>query len=670
VAPSTTVERRLIVEAVPTPIPGPQVVSSTTLPLSQPIAPADVQRYVQQQSQNVRDLSLPIYVSNQLPSPEPNSPLVIQTTNTQLNIVTINDQVIQLQDGDGFRLSVSATDGGGDILPVNTNGAIVVEQNNFISVSGTGFRPNSTAVVWLFSVPNRLGTVNVGADGSFSDRVALNDGIEPGEHTAQVNGITSGGALRSLNLAVEVIEPVTAVDLADAAVLGKGDSSRAPGPRATIAQYSPQNDPETTRNLAVAATALMSLAAAGVARNRREERRGKLASVVTKKLKAVQVGDEGAGDLSATWRGLGTEQLDRSFVEAPLRVGKFSALLSRVLVDGAWLRAIFGSRATLQWTAAVALTIGWLIDTSAFVVVPATWLLCALVAMTALDALSGLIASSLIVTAALVFDRIYVAADVRALLGVAVLLISTPLLAHVIRPLRRDPESVNYARERFYDYAMMPVFVAFAAGSMAKALNGLAGLDLVSPGAVTAVKWTVWLTMILRLAGEDVALRLYPVRSLAVQPSKLVSQARSWGLISVAARFAIYLFVAYPFFGLNVNTVFAAALVLGPALLKLWEDDLPNNEKLFFWLPRGFLRFFLLLIAGAWMGAILVADDASADVVRTVTPWLLVPAAIFGIVELFGRAGKSWRDDSVKHAGGAALWTLAVLVVSGQIQLF
>jgi hypothetical protein len=70
------------------------------------------------------------------------------------------------------------------------------------------------------------------------------------------------------------------------------------------------------------------------------------------------------------------------------------------------------------------------------------------------------------------------------------------------------------------------------------------------------------------------------------------------------------------------------------------------------------------------MGAILVADDASADVVRTVTPWLLVPAAIFGIVELFGRAGKSWRDDSVKHAGGAALWTLAVLVVSGQIQLF
>ena len=644
--------------------------SSTTLPLTQPIAPADVQRYVQQQSQNVRDLSLPIYVSNQLPSPEANSPLVIQTVNAQLNIVTINEQVIQLQDGDGFRLSVSATDGGGNMLPVNTNGAIVVEPNNFISVSGTGFQPNSTAVVWLFSEPSRLGTVNVGVDGSFNDRVALADGIQPGEHTAQVNGITARGAIRSLNLAVEVIEPIAALDMADAAVLGRGDSGPAPGPRATISEYSPQNDPETTRNLAVAATALMSLAAAGAARDRREERRGKLASVVTKKLKAVKVGDEGPGDLSATWRGLGTEQLDRSLVEAPLRAGKFSSLLSRVLVDGAWLRAIFGSRASLQWTAAVALAVGWIIDTSAYVTVPTTWLLCALIAMTALDTLSGLIASSLIITATLVFDRIYVAADVRALLGVAVLLISTPLLAHVIRPLRRAPDSANYGRERFYDYAMMPVFVAFAAGSMVKALNGLSGLDLVSTGAITAVKWTVWFTMLVRLAGEDVALRLYPVRSLAVQPAKLVSPTRAWGLVSVAVRFAVYLFIAYPFFGINANTIAAAILVLAPNLLKLWEDDLPNNERLFFWLPRGFLRFFVLLIIGGWMSSLLIGNDATPDIVRSATPWLLVPGAVFGVIELFGRAGKSWRDDSVKHAGGAALWTLAVLVVSGQIQLF
>lgn len=118
-------------------------------------------------------------------------------------------------------------------MPVNTNGAIVVEQNNFIAVSGTGFLPNSTAVVWLFSEPSRLGTVSVGGDGTFTDRVPLAAGIEPGEHTAQVNGLTTDGAIRSLNLAVEVVLPVGPVvmDMADAAVIGDGFGAVSVGAR-------------------------------------------------------------------------------------------------------------------------------------------------------------------------------------------------------------------------------------------------------------------------------------------------------------------------------------------------------------------------------------------------------------------------------------------------------
>jgi len=269
-----------------------------------------------------------------------------------------------------------------------------------------------------------------------------------------------------------------------------------------------------------------------------------------------------------------------------------------------------------------------------------------------------------------VFGRVTVLPDVRTLLGIWVLLISAPLLAHVIRPLRRDRESEHFVRERLYDYAMMPVFVAFAAGSMVKALNGLAGLDIVDSGAITAARWVVWAAMILRLAGEDLALALYPKRSLEVQPAKLVSQTRQAGLISVAVRFGVFLFIAEPFFGINIGTLVAAALVTLPALLKLWEDDLPNSERLFYWLPRGFLRFFLLLIFGGWLSSHLVGDDAAPEVVRNATPWLLVPGAIFGVVELFARAGKPWRDDKLKHIGGAVFWLIAVLVGAGRLNLF
>lgn len=676
---TTTTAQRVIVEVVPViTLPAGAttattlVAPGTTLPLTQQVSTQQVQQAIADRQTNVQDLSLPVFVNKELPKPEPENPLVIQTSaETRLDIITVNQQVIQLQDAEGFRISVGATDETGAPTRVSPSGVIIVEQQNFITLSGEGFKPNSDAVAWLFSEPRRLGVVRVSSDGTFQESLQIGEDVPVGEHTTQVNGLTPDGDVRSLNLAVEILAPGTLSEAqsasGNATSLGTVVSAN---PREAFQSYSPQDDPITTRQLAVAATALLSLAAAGAAAERREARRGKLAGVVTKKLKAVKTDEEGRGDRSSTWRGFGTAAFDRSMNDAPLRVGPFSALFSRIFVDGAWLRAMLGSRAVGLWSIAVALATVWVVDANAYVAVPATWILCALLVVVALDAMAGLVAALTITTAAVVFDRIAVLPDVRALLGIWVLFISSPLLAHVIRPLRRDRESENFVRERLYDYVMMPVFVAFAAGSMVKALNGLSGLDLVLPSAVTAAKWTVWLAMILRLAGEDLALALYPKRSLEVQPAKLVSQTRQWGLVSVAIRFGVFLFIAEPFFGINIGTLVAAGLTALPALLKLWEDDLPNSERLFYWLPRGFLRFFLLLLLGGWLSSRLVGDDASPDVVRNATPWLLVPGAIFGVIELFGRAGKSWRDDRVKHIGGAIFWLIAVLVVAGRLQLF
>ena len=117
--------------------------------------------------------------------------------------------MVQLQDAEGFRLSVSSTDDDGDLQRVNTRGALVVEHENFITVTGSGFKPNSDAVAWLFSEPRRLGVVRVGSDGSFEQSLRIGSEVPVGEHTTQVNGLTASGEMRSLNLAVEVIEVET-----------------------------------------------------------------------------------------------------------------------------------------------------------------------------------------------------------------------------------------------------------------------------------------------------------------------------------------------------------------------------------------------------------------------------------------------------------------------------
>jgi len=83
-----------------------------------------------------------------------------------------------------------------------------LQQGNFLTVTGEGFKPNSVAVAWLFSQPRRLGVITVGADGAYAANLRIAEEVPPGQHTAQVNGLTIDGQVRSLNLAVEVVDEI------------------------------------------------------------------------------------------------------------------------------------------------------------------------------------------------------------------------------------------------------------------------------------------------------------------------------------------------------------------------------------------------------------------------------------------------------------------------------
>ena len=180
---------------------------------------------------NVQDLSLPVFVNNQLPEPDPAQPVVIQTENdVTVQVVTVNNQVVTVADETGYRLAVAAVDESGAPMPVSADGALIVRRNHFISINGQGLRPNSVAVAWVFSEPRRLGDVRVAADGSFSAKFSMPKGLPEGDHTTQVNGVDANGGVRSFNLAIEVVAVETpsiipaamthTSDPADAAVIG------------------------------------------------------------------------------------------------------------------------------------------------------------------------------------------------------------------------------------------------------------------------------------------------------------------------------------------------------------------------------------------------------------------------------------------------------------------
>jgi len=176
------------------------------------ISDAQVQATVATLPANVHDLSLPVFVNNQLPEPQAAAPLMIQTQNeVTVKVVTVNERVVTVSDETGFRLAVAAVDEAGEPIRIAADGALTVRRDHWISVVGSGMRPNSTAVAWVFSEPRRLGSVKVAADGTFSERFEVPKDLPEGDHTTQVNGVDARGDIRSFNLAINVRDVATAV---------------------------------------------------------------------------------------------------------------------------------------------------------------------------------------------------------------------------------------------------------------------------------------------------------------------------------------------------------------------------------------------------------------------------------------------------------------------------
>ena len=69
--------------------------------------------------------------------------------------------------------------------------------------------PGTTASVWMFSDPTLMGTVTVGADGSFTTEFVVDSQFLPvGTHTLQIQGVGDDGFIKAANLGVEVQEPI------------------------------------------------------------------------------------------------------------------------------------------------------------------------------------------------------------------------------------------------------------------------------------------------------------------------------------------------------------------------------------------------------------------------------------------------------------------------------
>jgi hypothetical protein len=467
--------------------------------------------------------------------------------------------------------------------------------------------------------------------------------------------------------------------------------------RKEIPSYDPAQEPDKSKDLQVAAFAVLAAlsaggAAAGVGggnnssnnnsgRNEdegdnngnadsEEESDGgsdELASVAAGSLAKI-TRDPGRGDLSRTWRNPFTEKSDRFFRNLVSRVSPHSPIVARTIADGNYLRAMFGSAASLLLLPGAALGIIALNDTSGQALPPATWIVMAIIALAVLDAMAGFLSGLIFALGVILAGNFTSRDEVLTVAGLFILFYAPSLLASSIRPLRRLAKDRDSLWERVTDYGLVTLLSGWTIFKMIGGLNALAGIQLLITFDAAKIGYWTSIFVFTRLVLEDFATYRYPVR-LNQTSGEMKEPDVVHKIIALELKIFIFVELAMPFVGYNIKLLLGTLIFITPSIIGIFFDDrLPKFRFLHRILPSGAFKLvamvFIGAIAAGWIQG-LFSDP------RTFLAWSFVVLAIPGLIlsllnKMSDDPEKDWK---VSPMGNTAYRILGVIVFLLIIQI-
>jgi hypothetical protein len=458
--------------------------------------------------------------------------------------------------------------------------------------------------------------------------------------------------------------------------------------------YDPLDNPEDTQSTQVAAFALIAALAAGKAASNNKNSESKsgensdasddnsrddyeesedsedLASVGAGGLALIKRSTSW-GDRSRTWQSKGTQSVDRSWRKGAQSISSFSPLAARTIGDGSYLRAMFGSISLLAYPIAVVLGVWALIDVDRQALPPATLIVIAIALLGTLDAMAGFFAAAIYAIGIAVSGNIFTREEVLTVAGVMIIFFAPALLASAIRPVRRLISSDDDRWERVTDYALIGLLSYFTLSKVVGALNGLSGLKLPISADAKQIALIVAIAITARVIFEDIATYLYPARLEVVSPD-YKDPTTFQQVISLECKTFLFVTLAIPFVGFNIQLLIGTFFFLLPSILGLTVGDkYPKVPGLGRILPKGALKIIVMIFVGS-----IFANWAESlfENPEDFIPWSFALLAIPGLVLKFAgdfaeKPGYDWRKTdfgrTVYRIGGIAIYILIVQMVRG-----
>ena len=311
---------------------------------------------------------------------------------------------------------------------------------------------------------------------------------------------------------------------------------------------------------------------------------------------------EGKGDLLGTWKMPMTEKLDAAFVAGAQRTSRFSPILSRIFYDGNYLRAMFGSVATILHPVGIVLGLLALKSVEAQALPPSWILLLIITSLGVFDALAGFLSAGVFFLGTLLTGHINSRDELLTVVGTIGIFFAPALVASAFRPLRREVKSFADKWERLTDYALAAVLTGWSMTKMVGSLAGLAGIQLPITAFAFKIGVGCALVVAIRLGGEDLATYIYPVRLAQLHP-ELEHPSKVQATISVIFKTAIFAFLAEPFIGNSIQLWLGIALFVFPKISAITiSRKLPKSKVVQKILPKGALKIVVMVFVGTLFG--------------------------------------------------------------------
>ena len=458
-------------------------------------------------------------------------------------------------------------------------------------------------------------------------------------------------------------------EIAEESTITEGRATRESFPK-----YDPLQDTETTKDIQIAAFAIL-YAITTVSRDDRGKERDREEAEEQESLQSIKSGAlallkdvPGRGDLSNSWQNRLTEKSDALFVAVAKFFNSRSPLLTRTALDGSTIRAILGG-----WALAFPVLGALFGLISAFSVgfesLPPHWTLVALImAIAIFDAFAGFTAGSIFFILALLTGHISNRPELLTAIGILALFFAPALLASSFRPFRRLVRDNDDRWERMTDYLLGGLLTYWVVTKMVGAMNGLARLELPITDYAEELALVAAGLIAVRMFLEDFAVEHYPMRLRSLH-LEIVSETERQQIRTIFFKVIIFFLMAAPFAGSLLNLLLGTLIFAFPQITELRLDE--RLPKLPILMPKGILKtvimVFVMALISKWIESLFSSPESFLK-------WSFVVMALPGLVINYLEAvaeprDKSWRKSlsgrKIYRLGGAATFALMVLVVSG-----